>query len=835
MRYSSIKDLLPLVQKPGRYIGGEINSIRKDRSVCRLRFALAFPDTYEIGMSHLGLQILYDILNSDPEIAAERVYAPWPDMEELMRSHGIALASLESGSPLADFDIIGFSLQYELSYTNVLNMLDLGGVPLYAAERGGGVPIIIAGGPCAFNPKPVSPFFDAFVIGEGEEAVTEIARAVISGQEKGLERPDLLNLLAGIDGIWVPSIHGNNKKIRKRAIADLEQWHGPSRPIVPIVGTIHDRIPLEVARGCTRGCRFCQAGMVWRPVRERSPGTLEEMAERMLASTGYNELSLLSLSSGDYSCIEYILTVLMDRYADSRVAIGLPSLRVETLNDRLINQIKRVRKTSFTLAPEAGTQRLRDVVNKGNTEEALLATARKVFDAGWKSIKLYFMIGLPSETREDLQGIVDLAYKVLKEGQGKRQVTVSISTFVPKPFTPFQWHRQISIDETRERQAFFKRKIRHRNLQLKWHDSEMSFLEGLLSRGDERMTELIERVFRAGCRFDGWSDRFQFHLWQQAIDEMGIDTTGYLAEKNMDDSLPWDTIDCGVDKAFLAEEYEKAVTGRLTDDCRTAGCHNCGVCSGNLDMITTEMPCAAAIPKRRSTSRGEVITRLRIQFAKQGKAAFLSHFELSSALVRSITVSGFAFAFSDGFHPHPKISFPYALPVGIESQCEYVDIQLRGYRESPDDLVDRVNRYLPSGLSIIRAERLPPFAQTLTTLIKGFEYRMYLPDGSLPGLAEKIDAFLAVDTFPVSRHKKGTVTVRDIRPLITSLSLDVRETTLAASTRFDPAGGVKPLEILTQILGYDEKTAQRVRIVKTHINSTPASKGNERNHRTNAL
>ncbi len=818
MRYSSIEDLLPLVQKPGRYIGGEINSIRKEWSACRLSFALAFPDTYEIGMSHLGLQILYDILNSDPEIAAERVYAPWPDMEELMREHGIPLASLESGSPLADFDVIGFSLQYELSYTNVLNMLDLGGVPLYAAERGEGAPILIAGGPCVFNPKPVAPFFDAFVIGEGEEVILEIARALIEGTEKGCGRPAILNLIAGIDGIWVPSIHGNAKRIRKRSVADLERWHGPSRPIVPIVGTVHDRITLEVARGCTRGCRFCQAGMVWRPVRERSPGTLEEMAERMLTSTGYDELSLLSLSSGDYTCIEYLLTALMDRYSDSRVAIALPSLRVETLTERLIHQIKRVRKTSFTLAPEAGTQRLRDIINKGNTEEALLETARTVFDAGWKSIKLYFMIGLPSETQEDLQGIVDLAYKVLKAGQSKRQVTVSISTFVPKPFTPFQWHRQITIDETREKQTFFKQNIRHRNLQLKWHDREMSFLEGLLARGDERMAKLIERAFRAGCRFDGWSDRFQFDIWQRIIDEMGIDTTGYLAERSIDDSLPWDTIDCGVDKDFLAEEYEKAVTGRLTGDCRTEGCHDCGVCSAGLEMITTEEPRAAASPQsRRGFAPGEVISRLRIQFAKQGKASFLSHFELSSALVRSITVSGFSFAFSDGFHPHPKISFPYALPVGIESQCEYVDIQLRGYRESPEEFIRRVNRYLPAGLAIIRAELLPPYAQSLATLIEGFDYRMYLPDVPLTGLAERIHAFLSADTFPVTRHKKGVATIRDIRPLVTSLTLDTQETVLSASTRFDPAGGVKPVEILTHVLGYDKRSAQGAWIVKTHI------------------
>jgi len=816
MTYSSIEEILPLVQKPGRYIGGEINSIRKDRAACQMTFALAFPDTYEIGMSHLGLQILYSTLNDTPEVAAERVFAPWPDMEALMRERDIPLASLESATPLSEFDIVGFSLQYELSYTNVLNMLDLGDVPIYAADREEDAPIIIAGGPCVFNPKPMAAFFDAFVIGEGEEVIGEISRAVISGKKRGCARLELLGLLAGIDGVWVPSLHGGETKIRKRAVADLEEWRGPSRPIVPIVGTVHDRITLEIARGCTRGCRFCQAGMVWRPVRERSTGTLEEMAQKMLSSTGHDEMSLLSLSSGDYSCIEHLLTSLMDRYYDSRVALALPSLRVETLTDKLINQIKRVRKTSFTLAPEAGTQRLRDVINKGNTEEELLATARKVFDAGWKSIKLYFMIGLPSETQKDLEGIVDLAYKVLKEGQNRRQVTVSISTFVPKPFTPFQWHRQITIDETREKQDFFKRHIRHKNLKLKWHDREMSFLEGLLARGDEKMGDLVARVFHAGCRFDGWSDRFRFDAWEQAIKDAGIDAARYLAQRDMDDPLPWDTIDCGVDRDFLAQEYEKSLGAELTGDCRSAGCHSCGVCSEGLQMITSEEPTAVAPPrKRRSSFIDSVVTRLRIQFTKRGKAGLLSHLELSSALVRAIKISGFSFAFSEGFHPHPRISFPYALPVGIESLREYADIQLRGYRGSPEAFVLRVNQCLPEGVEILSIEPISPHAASLSNIIEGFEYHLHLP--STPTLAERIQAFLGADTFTVSRIRKGVVTEKDIRPLVTALAFDAEKSVLSVSTRFVSSGGVKPLEILTQVLGYDDESAREIRIVKTQV------------------
>ena len=504
----SFESLLLSVEKPSRYIGGEANAVRKGHAGAKLSFALAFPDTYEVGMSHLGLQILYTILNDIPGVVAERCFAPWPDMAERMKQAGIPLDSLESHTPLKRFDIIGFSLQYELSYTNVLNMLDLAGIPIRREERRAEDPLIIAGGPCVFNPAPMSRFIDAFAVGEGEEIIGEIAATVMNAKAKGVPRQQVLESLACLDGLYVPAIHQHGEIIYKRIITDLNRWRLPVCPVVPLMKTIHDRITLEIARGCTRGCRFCQAGMVWRPVREKNPETLIEMADRSIAATGHDEISLLSLSSGDYTYIEPLLSLLMDRYYRDRIALALPSLRVETLTQKLMDEIRRVRKTSFTLAPEAGTQKLRNIINKGNTEEELLDTVRGVFATGWKAVKLYFMIGLPGETPEDLEGITDLAYKALRAGKNRNQVTVSLSTFVPKPHTPLQWSRQITMEETREKQDYFRQAIRNRNLSVKWHDYRMSFLEGILSRGDEQTGLIIEEAFHRGARFDGWSDLF---------------------------------------------------------------------------------------------------------------------------------------------------------------------------------------------------------------------------------------------------------------------------------------------------------------------------------------
>jgi len=806
--------ILSRVERPSRYIGGEVNSIIKRADSSALKFALAFPDVYEVGMSHLGIQILYAILSGREDIIAERFFAPWPDLEEKLRAENMPLCSLENRTPLDQFDVIGFSLQYELSFTNVLNMLDLGGVPLRTQDRKNKFPIVIAGGPCAFNPMPMTDFVDAFLIGEGEEAVTEIADTVINAKRKGLDRKEILEGLAELEGVYVPSINPD-KIVRKRAVADLDAWRVPLKPIVPLARAVHDRINLEIARGCTRGCRFCQAGMVWRPLRERSQSVLEDMAREMISSTGYEELSLLSLSTGDYSRVEQLLSSLMNSYCDKRIAVSLPSLRTETLTDNLIEQVRRVRKTSFTLAPEAGTERLRRIINKGNTEEDLITTATRVFSAGWRAVKLYFMIGLPGETREDLDGIVDLAAKVARTGNNRKQVTVSLSSFVPKPHTPFQWERQIGIEQIREKQAYLKNNLRNRNIAFKWHAAEMSLLEGLFSRGDEKLGFLIETAFRNGARFDGWTDHFQPGIWESAMQACGISPESYLREKSPTEVLPWSNIDCGLSRDFLISEREKAKVAETTADCRHSECSECGVCGGNLGLTeskTGETGDPAGEPGRPELQciSGET-AKYRLFYAKRGRSRFISHLETTSVLIRALRRSGVAFNFSSGYHPHPKISFVFALPVGIESDCECAEIEINGQKPEAGE----INKSLPEGMEILGVEKLAKNSESISGSISGFRYSFYL-DTEMAGVAKKkIAEFQKSSDFILVRKSKQKEIRRDIRPLVLDIILTGQK--LEASLTLGAQGGVKPSEILTGILGMSPEQAQSVLIRKNRI------------------
>jgi len=591
---AAFEALLGRVEKPGRYLGNERGAVRKDPEGVSLRFALAFPEVYEIAQSHPGLQILYDRLNARQDVYAERVYAPWLDLERLLRDQELPLVSLETFTPLGHFDIVGFSLQYELTYTNLLTMLDLGGIPLRSAEREVEDPIVIAGGPCAFNPEPLAEFLDAVLLGDGEEAIYDICDAVLAWDRH--DRGDLLEALSRIEGMYVPSFYepeysragrlvgvhprkaGVAERVRKRVVCDLDALPAQRIYVVPTMKTVHARPSLEVMRGCVKGCRFCQAGYVYRPLRERDPRAVLEHAEQVLAATGADEISLLSLSTGDYSCINPLLTRLMDRFVARQVALSLPSTRVDALAGPILEQIRRVRKTGFTLAPEAGTQRLRDFIQKEFSEDELLEAARQVFALGWRSLKLYFMLGLPGEREEDLLGIAELSARVAAAGKRGAEVTASVSTFVPRPHTPLQWAAQIDCEETERRQAFLRRELRRRRIRFKWHDAGASFLEGVFARGDRRLGSLLVAAYRLGCRFDGWTEACRLDLWERAMHETGIDPRDYLGQRAREECLPWDHLDGGVEKKFLARELERAEQGTPTPDCSVDRCTYCGVC-----------------------------------------------------------------------------------------------------------------------------------------------------------------------------------------------------------------------------------------------------------------
>ncbi len=599
--------VLPRVEKPVRYAGGELGAVHKNWDEHPVRFVFAFPDVYEVGMSHLGLQILYHSVNREEGMLMERTFAPWLDMENLMRTEQIPLYALESFRPVRDFDLLGFTLQYEMSYTNILNMLDLAGLNQRREDRTGDDPLVIGGGPCAFNPEPLADFFDLFVIGDAEEVLPRLLGAYREWKASGGgDRERFLVSVCGWDGIYVPGfvdvswaedgrireVRANRPEmvlpVRKALVKDLETAPFPQKPIVPYMDVIHDRVMLEVLRGCTHSCRFCQAGTVYRPVRERSGELLLEQARTLVAATGHEDISLTSLSTADHTQLSELVSRLLDEYREQMVSISLPSLRIDSFSVGVAREISSVRKTGLTFAPEAGSQRMRDVINKGVTEEDLFRVVEEAFGAGWHRIKLYFMIGLPFENEEDLAAIIRLGERVLDLGRkvarerGSRQkvsVTVSASGFVPKPFTPFQWWGQDELETLQRKQRSMKEAVRARNLVFNYHDARLSHLESVFARGDRRLAGVLRRAWELGCRFDSWDEQFRFDLWQQALNEEGLSSArlaGRTFEK--EEILPWDHIDAGVRKSYLWQEYEKAAQGALTPDCREAGCTACGIC-----------------------------------------------------------------------------------------------------------------------------------------------------------------------------------------------------------------------------------------------------------------
>ncbi|HEX9899125.1 MAG TPA: TIGR03960 family B12-binding radical SAM protein [Candidatus Methylomirabilis sp.] len=790
--------ILPFVTKPSRYIAGEWNAVAKDPATAEVRVALAFPDAYEIGMSHQGLKILYQLLNARPEILAERVYAPWLDAEALFRQQRIPLCSHDSGLPLASFDIVGFTLQYELSFATILNMLDLGAIPIRSSDRDERHPLIVAGGPVAFAPEPLADFMDAFLIGDGEEAVLELCEVVRECKRAGGSREELLRAVKGIAGIYVPALHQPGEVVRKRTALKLDVVDYGRFP-VPYMEIVHDRANIEVMRGCAQGCRFCQAGYIYRPIREHSASKIRGLVAQALQGTGYEEVSLASLSIADLSCLRDLVPPLMASLIPDKTSLSLPSLRVEALNrnKEIAEEIGKVRKTGLTIAPEAGSARLRKVINKeGFDEDQIFTAVQNAARAGWESVKFYFMIGLPTETQEDLDELIRVAKEsariARRESVRGFGLTVSASSFVPKPHTPFQWFTQEPMPGLKEKQAYLKARLREARIDFKWHHVESSFLEAVFTLGGREVGAAIALGQQRGCRFDGWTEQFRFDTWMQALADAGVDPYAIANRaRDLDEPLPWDHIDCGVSKQFLKREYKKALQVKGTPDCHVGPCSNCGeVCvpnwrtwaeqSGMIQITPSaesrtpsakrQAPSAKTVgtgprvievepgeaigqvvdqsigldesadgPMDQSTRRSpappggvppvQPVQKIRFEFHKVGELRHLSHLELMRALQRALRRAGLPLAYTQGFNPQPKVSVAQALAVGVVGLRELGEVELTS-RVEPGDLLARWNRQLPPELKILRTWEAPLHGPSLSAGVRGAAYQIQLePNG----------------------------------------------------------------------------------------------------------
>ncbi|MFH1823930.1 MAG: TIGR03960 family B12-binding radical SAM protein [Candidatus Firestonebacteria bacterium] len=729
------KEILPFVSKPSRYIGKEFNSIEKKHDSIDVKVLLAFPELYEIGMSYLGFKILHWIINSRDDALAERVFSPWVDMENMLKKSKIPLCSLETWTPIRDFDIIGFTLQYEMTFTNILQILDLGGIPFYARDRGEDFPIIIGGGPVAYNPEPLSNFFDAFLIGEGEDAINEIIDKYKEKKKNNWDKIKFLEELTKIEGIYVPQFYDVTynsdgtieniapnranipERIKKRIVLDFNKTKFPTRVIVPFINVVQDRINLEILRGCTHGCRFCMSGLTSRPLRERKVNDLVNAGKELIKNTGYDEISLSSLSSTDHSEIKLLVSCLNNEFKDKKVSWTLPSSRIDAFSLELADALSAVRKSTLTFAIEAGTERLRNVINKIITEDELLNVSQIAFKSGWNSIKLYFMLGLPTETESDVLSLVDVVKKINQIGRETNKrfkgVTTSVAFFVPKPHTPFCWESQESMEDFKNKIDKLRLKIKSK--WLKWHSVELSFLEGVLARGDRKLSEVICKAYEKGARFDAWSEVFKFKAWQDSFEECKIDPKFYAnRRRDYNEVLPWGHIDIGVRKEFLINENEKAKRGEISLNCKTNTCLNCGLedkC-GLVEQNTGKIiDCGLSLPPTKtdnffSDGTNKKVSRIRIKYSKGEEIKFISHLDMVNTIQKMLARTKLPLVFTSGFNPHVKISFSPALPVGVSSVAEYFEIEL--YRNEDLNYIKEVlQRESPAGIEILEILKIP--------------------------------------------------------------------------------------------------------------------------------
>jgi radical SAM family uncharacterized protein/radical SAM-linked protein len=901
-------DFVDRVTKPARYLGGEYLSVTKDPAAVDARVCLAFPDVYDIGMSHLGTKILYTLLNRHPRIACERAFAPWLDMEAELRARGLPLVSLESCTPLADFDVLGISLQYEMTFTNVLTLLDLGGLALRAADRPADGPLVLVGGPTAAHPEPMAPFVDAAFLGEGEEVLPELVlawaglrRQIAAGAR---DRADALAELAAGFPLYVPSLYATEvddatgmtvvgapldprvpARVRRAVVLDLDRYPFPSDAPVPYAEAVFERASVEIARGCTEGCRFCQAGMLYRPVRERSPDSIIETVLGGVDRAGYEETGLTCLSTADFSSITPLVKRLGSELRRRGVSMSVASLRAYGLGEEILDEMAQSRISGLTFAPEAGTQRMRDVVNKNVTEAHVEESARRVFARGWHRLKLYFMIGLPTEEDDDVAGIVATGERMLRIGRGlvggKAEVTVSVSSHVPKPHTPFQWAAQDAVDEIRRKQRLLRDTVRERGLRLKYHDSGISWVEGVLARGDRRLADAIEAVWRGGGRFDGWDEIFDVERWRAAFAASGVDVAAYLGTRPVTARLPWDHLDVGLEDGFLLAEYRKALKHRLSPPCgkvagmlvhhtnlqdaeadrRTLVCYDCGVACDlsamRADRLVALRGLGALAPTpadpQRAPVRAERVrkkgfidaveapwTTYRIRFTKLGRVAFLGHLDLARLLGRSFRRAELPLAVTRGFSPKPRLVFGPALGLGVPALAELVDADLdhpRGAALPPEAVAERLQAVVPAGITILDCQVVPPGDRGLGKRVRAFDLLIQpAPDGiafDAARLARIAEVFAARDAAWVARGDRQV----DVRRLVETIDVVAGEaaTRLCAAldwedrpllrvrVRTSAEGSAKPVEVarVLGVWGADDPRAVHAQVARLGLVEEP--------------